>query len=208
MLKRHSYHRSKRGAGRAERKDIPARYLEYENPRYGLVWSVGRFVNRLAEAWYRQAISMFYQMRGYLVVYDRHFLFDSACEIMSSGDGKIDRLDRVYFWILSHWYPKPDLAIFLDAPAGVLLKRKRDTTPAEVNRRRDAFREFAKTATRFVSVDANQSLEEVLADVNVHISSLPAARGLRRGGRSQESSDEGVTRGAENESRGAAAERR
>src|SRR5512136_940637 len=77
VLKRHLYFRRERAAGRVRTKDVPAAALEYENPKYGLVWSGGRFLNRLAEAWYRHTVSLVYQLRGYMVVYDRHFLFDS-----------------------------------------------------------------------------------------------------------------------------------
>ena len=63
-------------------------------------------------------------MRGYVVVYDRHFLFDAAPGPIHSQAQKQERLDRFYYWILSHWYPKPDLAIFLDAPGEVLYERK------------------------------------------------------------------------------------
>src|SRR5258708_6365074 len=42
----------------------------------GWLWATGRLINRLLEEWYRQLLSWGYQMSGYAVVYDRHFLYD------------------------------------------------------------------------------------------------------------------------------------
>lgn len=179
MLKRRIYRRREQQAGGAESKDIPAACLEYERPSYGLLWAVGRFVNRLAEAFYRQAISSIYEMRGYLVVYDRHLLFDSACEIESEADGQADRFDRIYHWILRRWLRMPDLTIFLDAPAAVLLKRKGEMTSELINRRRDVYLEMSRKAPAFVRVDASRSPDQVLVEVTSHILRLPALKKLR-----------------------------
>jgi thymidylate kinase len=123
----------------------------------------------LAEAWYRQVVSLSYQIRGYIVVYDRHFLFDTAPEVVNSQVQKQQWLDRLYYWILSHCYPKPDLAIFLDAPAEVLYERKREANPERLNRQRGAFLEQGIKLDNFVRVDATQSLDKVLEEVKRHI---------------------------------------
>ncbi len=187
LLKQSSYRAGrKKGPYYIPSEQIPASHLEYGPAKRGVIRALGRFVNRLAEALYRQIISLGYQMRGYVVVYDRHFLFDSACEIMTSQTQQEDRFDRIYYWIMRHWFPKPDLAIFLDAPAEVLYERKQDTTPDQVKRQREAFLELAKRLSNFVKVDASQPLDKVFSQVRELIMNVHASRQFRASKRCQE----------------------
>ncbi len=54
----------------------------------GWLWATGRLINRLLEEWYRRLLSWGYQMSGYAVVYDRHFLYDFTL------DGIDDHISR------------------------------------------------------------------------------------------------------------------
>jgi thymidylate kinase len=129
--------------------------------------ALARLGNRLADEWFRQLVSWSYQLRGFVVLYDRHFVFDFAPE-MEAGPG--DRLDRqLHRWCLTHLYPRPGLVIFLDAPGEVLFARKGESTVEELERRRQAFLRQGKRLPNFVRVDATRPLEEVYSHVEAHV---------------------------------------
>jgi thymidylate kinase len=92
-----------------------------------------------------------------------------------------DDHDRLLYWILKKTYPKPDLAILLDAPAEVLYERKRESTIDELDRRRNAYLKQGHEMKHFVRIDATQPLDKVLADVTQHISAYYAARHQKPG---------------------------
>jgi thymidylate kinase len=131
------------------------------------MWSSARLVNRLAEEWFRQLVSWQYQLRGWTVLYDRHFVFDFAPEITAGETPAFDR--RLHRWALLNLYPQPDLVIFLDAPGEVLFARKGESTVEELERRRQAFLEVGRRLTNFVRVDATRPLDEVYAEVANHV---------------------------------------
>lgn len=176
FLKRRAYRSKVRASGGTPPERIPARHLEYSQTKRGRIWVTARFLNRLAEAWYRQVVSLAHQMRGYVVVYDRHFLFDAAPWVVDSQVQRQPRLDGLYYWILSHWLPKPHLTIFLDAPAELLHERKGDAPPEYLNRRREAFLEQGKKLDNFVRVDATQPLAKVIDDVTNHVVEFHASK--------------------------------
>lgn len=145
--------------------DIPANELEYSEKSHGWLWNTARFLNRLAEAWYRQVISMYYQVRGFVPVYDRHFFFDSAPGVINSQSQSLLMFDRLFFWLMCHMYPRPSLAIFLDAPPDLLYQRKGEATPDYLEQQRLAFLEQGRKLAHFVQVDASQPLEKVIGVV-------------------------------------------
>jgi thymidylate kinase len=130
------------------------------------VWSLARLCNRLAEQWFRQFVSWYYQARGYVVLYDRHFVFDFSPEITGEALSLDKRLHQWYLW---HIYPRPDLVIFLDAPGALLYARKGEQTPEELERRRQAFLATGRRLRNFVRVDATRPLPEVFAEVTDHV---------------------------------------
>ena len=80
--------------------------------------------NRLAEEWYRQAVSWYYQRRRFIVLFDRHYFPDYyAYDIVDDGRPR-SLARRIHGFFLSRVYPKPDLFIYLDAPAEVLLRAR------------------------------------------------------------------------------------
>lgn len=149
--------------------EMPASQLEYSENTHGWVWNTARFLNRLAEAWYRQFLSINYQLRGYVVVYDRHSFFDAAPGVINSQNQSLFLLDRLYLWIISHWYPRPTLTIFLDAPADLLYRRKGEATPEYLEQQRNVFLNRGKKLAHFIRVDASQPLDTVLSEVMQHI---------------------------------------
>jgi thymidylate kinase len=129
--------------------------------------AAARLTNRLADAWFRQGLSWYYQLRGMVVLYDRHFVFDFAPEItVGTADSLEKRLQR---WCLTRLYPSPDLVIFLDAPGEVLFARKGELSPAELERRRQGFLRQGERLPNFVRVDATRPLEVVYQEVAEHI---------------------------------------
>jgi thymidylate kinase len=136
--------------------------------------AMARLVNRLADEWYRQMVSWSYQWRGYTVLYDRHFVFDFA---LDAADGHNQQLDkRLHSWCLSHLYPRPDLTVYLDAPAEVLYARKGEWTIANLESKRQTILCQAPTLPNFIQVDATQPLDVVYGEVLAHIMRFRTSR--------------------------------
>jgi thymidylate kinase len=128
------------------------------------VRGLARLANWLAEEWFRQAVSWCFQARGYIALYDRHFVFDFAPEVAAKPSDSLEK--RVHRWCLTHLYPRPDLVIFLDVPGTVLFARKGESTVEELESRRQGFLRIGERIPGFVRVDATRPLPEVYADVS------------------------------------------
>jgi thymidylate kinase len=125
-----------------------------------------RLGNRIAEEWYRELVASAYRARGAIVVFDRHFLADyHALDVV--GEGRpLSR--RIHGWMLSRVYPRPDLAVFLDAPPEVLYARKGEGTLASLTRRRADYHGLVasgEAAAEVAVVSATQPLGDVVAEV-------------------------------------------
>ncbi|MBX3011392.1 MAG: hypothetical protein KF832_07780 [Caldilineaceae bacterium] len=126
--------------------------------------AVLRLVNRLSEEWYRQGLTWSYQRRGQIVLFDRHFFSDYyAYDI--AGEGQRDLTQRIHGFILKRFYPKPDLVIYLDAPAAVLYARKGEGTIEALERRRQDYLQLRQMVKHYAVVDAAQPQEKVVQDV-------------------------------------------
>jgi thymidylate kinase len=174
-LKLRSYRREAERLGIDEPEFISTHHPAHRKVHRGKIGTTARLLNRLAEAWYRQMISWIYQLRGNVVVYDRHFLFDAAPGTSGSQVQKEPLDSRIYYWLLSHLYPKPDLVIFLDAPPEVLLERKKETTLEYLRWRRTAFLDQGEKLANFIRVDATAPPDKVLAEVAQHIMQFHAS---------------------------------
>jgi hypothetical protein len=72
--------------------------------------------HHVAEAWYRQLVSQIYQARVYLVVYDRHVLFDT--EVLDPKPRRrVGWLERIYGTVTRALH-RPGLVLFLGRPGG------------------------------------------------------------------------------------------
>ncbi|HEX2105795.1 MAG TPA: hypothetical protein VHF51_19235 [Solirubrobacteraceae bacterium] len=145
---------SPNGAGEARRR------------RGGGARAALRLANRLAEEWYRQLIAEAYRARGSIVVFDRHFLADYHAFDVAGAGRPLTR--RIHGWMLWHAYPRPDLAVFLDAPPEVLYARKGEGTIASLTRRRADYLGLAQAgevAGSFAVVSATQPLGAVIDEV-------------------------------------------
>lgn len=140
--------------------------------------AAARLANRVAEEWYRLAVSARLQRRGVLVVYDRHYRADYVAHDMAGGVGLTwDR--RLHGWLLRR-YPEPDVVIFLDAEPEVLLARKGEGTIADLERRREDYRQVVATTHRSVTVDVSRPIDDVMAEVRAVVADLAGGAGSGR----------------------------
>lgn len=135
--------------------------------------ATARLLNRLAEEWHRQLIAWRYVRRGAVVVFDRHFFADyHASDI--AVDGRRPPLSRrLHGFVLSRVYPQPDLVVYLDAPAEVLLARKGEGTLESLTRRRGEYLALREVARNFRVVDAARPVDEVATEVAELVSTFP-----------------------------------
>ena len=144
-------------------------------PRGKIVKALG-VINRIAEEWYRQVFVWYYTWRGYIVICDRHFLYEYSPDIQSLGS-KDQRLSvRLHASLLSRFFPKPDLTVFLDAPPEVLYARKPEWTIEHLENQRAGIIEQGGTGKNFVYVDATQPEDIVFSDVYARIERFRANR--------------------------------
>lgn len=122
-----------------------------------------RIANQIAEEWYRQIRSWRYQARGYVVLYDRHFLTDYTGEDVAERNRSFGR--QFHVWLLRRLYPRPDLIIFLDAPGSVLYTRKGESTVEALEQRRQAHLAQLDSFESMVRVDATRPRDRVCLEV-------------------------------------------
>ena len=141
-------------------------------------WKAFALTNRLAEEWYRHALAWAHVRRGGVVVFDRHFFSDYHADDVETGAVRpLDR--RIHGFFLTRVYPKPELVVFLDAPAEVLHARKGEGTIESLERRRRDYLRLEGVAQNFTTVDATKPVDDVTADV---ASALRAFRADRAAG--------------------------
>lgn len=88
-------------------------------------------------------------------------------------------------WLLSliHWIaPKPDLILVLDAPADVIQSRKQEVPVEETRRALRAYRTLVVSTPNAWLLNADQTIDKVVADADRLILDFLAARTARRRG--------------------------
>ena len=118
-------------------------------------------VNQLAEEWFRQTLAWYYQVRGYIVLFDRHFFVDYYAHHIAPRAGPRSVTSRIHGFVLKYAYPKPDVVICLDAPAALLFARKPEGTVEAIERRRREYFQVQPVVKHFAVVDASQSEDDV-----------------------------------------------
>ncbi len=121
------------------------------------------FFNNTAEEWYRQLLTWYFIRSGHIVIFDRHFYADFYHYHVNGRDGRWT--SRLHGYMLEHFLPKPDLVIYLDAPAELLFARKKEGTIALLEERRRDYLELQDKVPHFATVDATQALDVVYMDV-------------------------------------------
>jgi thymidylate kinase len=133
----------------------------------------------MAEEWFRQTVIEYYHWSGFIVLVDRHFLFDYYYyDVVESGAYRpLSR--RFHGLVLKHFYPRPDLVICLDAPSAVLFARKPEGTVEALEQRRQEYLQLRHLVMNFEIVDATQPEEVVAAQVLQLVEAFCEAKGKR-----------------------------
>jgi thymidylate kinase len=132
----------------------------------------------LSEEWSRQLVAWYYaRLRGHVVVFDRHFYADYYDTGGGTNDERERLSTRIHLYLLEHAYPKPDLVIYLDAPAEVLFERKPETPVDWLRQRREDYLTLGERLPHFARVDATRPTDEVTRDVALLILSFREERG-------------------------------
>lgn len=161
------YLRARKSKHLSIEKKQPLRTLKKEKKR-GRIGAIFCLVHRLCEEWFRQSVSWILQMQGYVLLYDRHFIFECAPDDIADQEPR--RLsDRIHFWMLSHVYPKPEFIFFLDAPPEVLFERKPEATLEYLEVRRTTYLKLGRQLSNFFRIDATRPPKQVLADIQNRI---------------------------------------
>ena len=165
-LKLRSYQKTSKQSGHTPPESLSNHDLEYRNVTRSMIGATARTLNRMAEECYRQVMAWCYQIRGYIVLYDRHFLFEYTPKVQKQNQ----RLsDCIHLWFLQKLYPRPNLVFFMDAPLEVLLRRKNECPQDHLQKQRQALREQAKEMDDIVYIDASRSQERVYEEVSEQI---------------------------------------
>jgi len=166
--------------GMSDSESLPPMALMNEEAKSrlpgGRLFKALGLINRVAEEWYRQIILWTYRLRGYIVLCDRHYIFEH-CPNRTSYRSNDEILSvRIHEWLLRHFYPHPDLVLFLDAPAQVLYQRKPEWPVEYLEKQSTRISEQGQTTRNFISVDATRPFEDVLTNVKAHIARFQTAR--------------------------------
>jgi thymidylate kinase len=136
----------------------PATRPKAPRRRGGWIRAPLRFANRSAEEWYRQFVTWSYTRKGDVVLFDRHFVFEYEPGPGAEGEGFWDRFHR---WCIDALYPRPDLVIYLDAPAEVLFERCQEYSIPYLAKRRESFLRQRDRVGNFVTIDVTEPTEIV-----------------------------------------------
>jgi thymidylate kinase len=129
------------------------------------VKSALRMTNWVAEEWFRQAVALYAGRRGQVVIFDRHFFCDYYAYDVAPRHGPRPLSARAHGFLLARAYPKPDLVVYLDAPAEVLHARKGEGTLEFLEELRRDYSSLAEVFEQFVVVDAARPADVVAAEV-------------------------------------------
>jgi thymidylate kinase len=195
-----AYKKASEPQGHRQSQGASSPDLHHRQVKRGPIWEAARLLNRFAEALYRHLLAFGYRLRGYVVLYDRHYAFEAASGLLAYRSSKKRWRARLEYWLMNDLFPEPDLVIFLDAPAEVLYERKGEATLEFLERRRAVVLEQGKRTSNFYRVDASQPLDTVVAEVTQCILDFRAARERKTGdgrGRAALPDDEKSQGGAE-----------
>jgi len=158
ILKKEERHRS----SSSTTTDLSRQILRVVRKSLGLV-------NLILEEWYRQLIAYCYERFGYIVIFDRHFIYDFYESNGYDNREKKTINRKIHDLIRNRTLLAPDLVICLDAPAEVVFKRKGEFTIEDLEKKRRQYKNLQSVVKNFILIDATRSLDSVLKDVGDHI---------------------------------------
>jgi thymidylate kinase len=103
--------------------------------------------------------------KGRLVLLDRYF----ADALVDLKRYRIPSKCRWLVRVIASLVPQPDLYVVLDAPPHVLLSRKQEVTPYEVERQRREYRLLMRVLQHCVVVDASGPVGTVVDEVVANV---------------------------------------
>ena len=124
------------------------------------------FGNRILEEWYRNFVASYFSSRGYIVVFDRHFLCDYYHFDIQPDNCQRSFKRKLHGFLLKHTVGEPDLVICMDAPGEVVFGRKGEFSADFLEARRSQYRTLQGVIKNFAIVDANRRLDAVISDVS------------------------------------------
>jgi thymidylate kinase len=110
--------------------------------------------------WGRYLAGRYHQMRGRLVIFDRY-----TYDALLPPPGQLDWRNRLYYSLLGHACPAPDLVILLDAPGSLMYRRKHEHNPAELEIQRQRFLALRGRVPHLEVVDASAPADRVRDEV-------------------------------------------
>jgi thymidylate kinase len=119
-----------------------------------------RVLLRPADSLRRYLAARIQKQLGRLVVFDR-YTYDAYLPPRPP----LVRAKRVYFSLLAHTCPGPDLVVLLDAPGEVLAARKDEHTAEELNWQRRHFLRLRERVAGLQVVDAARPKDEVKGEI-------------------------------------------
>lgn len=81
-----------------EHSAVSLHRLEHRQDGRVKIGAAARLLNRLSEEVFRQCVSWTYQFRGYIVIYDRQFLFDFSTSNSRELDYSSRVSSRIHLW--------------------------------------------------------------------------------------------------------------
>lgn len=117
--------------------------------------------NQCVDELYRLRRARRIARRGGVAILDRSYLHDYYHhDVVGAHRSPVQKL---HGWWLLHVLPRPDLVLFLDAPAEVLHHRKPEGALADLERRRLEYVGLDAFARRSTTIDVSRPVEEVEA---------------------------------------------
>jgi thymidylate kinase len=119
--------------------------------------SVAKILVWLIEEWHAR---IFQDQKKALLICDRYYhdLLVDPKRYRYGGPAWVARC-------IGKLMPQPDLWVLLNAPATILQTRKQEVPLEETVRQCNAYLDFIRNHKSFVIIDAAQSLENVIADI-------------------------------------------
>lgn len=139
--------------------------------------SLLRVANLIAEEGFRQCVVWYHQLRGRVVICDRHFFPEYYAHDIAASGGQRPLARRIHGFVLEHCFPRPHLVICLDAPATVLHARKGEGTVELLELRRQQYIDLRRVVRNYATVDVSQDEDTVTREVAAIINAFLASRG-------------------------------
>ena len=126
-------------------------------PPHSMLISLAKILVWFIEEWYSR---LFLDNNEPLLICDRYYhdLLVDPMRYRYSGP-------RWAAVLVGKLIPKPDLWVLLDAPASLLQSRKQEVPPEESERQRQAYLAFVTRQSNYVVINASQSLNDVIDEV-------------------------------------------